>query len=272
MNARMTKAIEQAVPPILWRALRGSGKIRYRGSFSTWAEAAKAAGGYDKPAILEKVETATRAVLEGRAAFERDGCLFDHEEHRWPLVAALLWSAARSGGRLQVLDFGGALGSSFLQMRRFLLHLPSVEWSVVEQAHYVKAGRAGFETGGLRFFETIEQCAGERPITTALLSSVLQYLPDPWSVLETLARAGVRDVIIDRTLFASGGGERICLQHVPASIVASSYPCRFLSLDRLRRTLAGSHDEVFAFEDDLDHAPAGGLFQGIVFSPTGGAA
>lgn len=260
------QAAAQLVPPLLWRKVRRLGGIRFVGRYPSWTAAQAAAGGYDAPAILARVTSATRQVLQGKAAFERDGCLFDREAYRWPLVAALLWSSARSGGCVRVLDYGGSLGSTFHQMRRFLAGFASVEWSVVEQPHYVRAGRDEFERDGLKFFESVDECAARRRIATVLLSGVLQYLPDPWQTLDSLARIDARDIIIDRTLFSVGGEERICLQQVPPSIVRSSYPCRFLSLERLRATLAPAYEETLSFDPDLDRAPAGGFFGGRVFT------
>jgi putative methyltransferase (TIGR04325 family) len=39
------------------------------------------------------------------------------------------------------------LGSSYFQNRKFLQSLPDVRWNVVEQPHYVDAGRKYIEEG-----------------------------------------------------------------------------------------------------------------------------
>ena len=70
--------------------------------------------------ILDKVLAATLKVKQGQAVFERDSVLFDEIEYSWPLLAGLMWAAASNGGKLNVLDFGGALGSSYYQNRKFL--------------------------------------------------------------------------------------------------------------------------------------------------------
>ncbi len=263
--SRLRQVARQLVPPLLWR-MAGSGRIRYAGRYASWAEAAAAARGYDDPAILERVAKATRDVLEGRAAGERDGCLLDRPDYRWPVLAALFWSAARSQGRLTVLDFGGSLGGTFLQLRPFLCGLAAVEWCVVEQPHFVERGRREFSVDGLRFFSTISECVAHARLSAALLSSVLQYLEDPPAVIRELCASGIRDIVIDRTLFAKDGQERICVQRVPASLGKTSYPCRLLSAQGLREAFAPTHRLVFQFEDDLDRPPRDGWFGGMVFS------
>jgi len=88
-----------------------------RGNYATWAEAKAASGGYDDPAILDRVRNATRAVRDGRAAWERDGTLFEKPWAHEPLLNALRHIAAAEGGKLDIVDFGGALGSTWWQHR-----------------------------------------------------------------------------------------------------------------------------------------------------------
>src|SRR5262245_37179159 len=116
--------------------------VWFRGDFSTWADARSLSTGYDAPDILEKVRRSTLAVVSGSAAFERDSVAFENTEYSLPLLACLLYVATRSANRLDVLDFGGSLGSSYWQNRKLLTHLDHLRWSVVEQPHFVEVGAA----------------------------------------------------------------------------------------------------------------------------------
>ena len=89
--------------------------------------------GYDGPAILAKTREAGLKVKRGEAAYERDSVLFDQVEHSFPLLAGLLRAALSQQGELVVLDFGGALGSTYLQCREFLTPLKRLVWCIVEQ-------------------------------------------------------------------------------------------------------------------------------------------
>ncbi len=218
-------------PPAVRRLaqrIRGGG-IRFEGEFATWGDACAHSAGYQSKDILAKVLAATLKVKRGEAVFERDSVLFGEVEYAWPVLAGLLWVAAQNAGRLNVLDFGGALGSSYFQHREFLKGLPSLRWNVVEQPHYVEAGQAHIQDEELRFYHSIQECLAENAPNAVLLSSVLQYLPEPASVFPSLLQTGADAVIIDRTIINHSGSDRIYVQHVPSSIYAASYPCRSLS-------------------------------------------
>jgi putative methyltransferase (TIGR04325 family) len=206
------------------------GGIRFEGNYATWEEAAARCTGYDAAPILAKVLDATLKVKRGEAVFERDSVLFDEIEYVWPVTAALMWAAAQSGGRLDVLDFGGSLGSSYFQNRAFLTGLSQVRWSVVEQAHYVEAGCQNVQDESLRFYSSIDDCLAENKPNVLLLSSVLQYLPEVLQIIKSINDSCATTLIIDRTPFNNEPTDKICVQKVPASIYKASYPMRVFSL------------------------------------------
>ncbi len=245
MSLRQT--VKRALPPGLLDELRrvsGSG-IRFAGDHGSWAEARAAATGYDQAQILERVRAATRAVVAGQAAFERDSVLFTAPDYAYPLLAGLLRAAARDGGRLRVIDFGGSLGSTFRQHLVFLRGLRELRWCVVEQPHFVAAGRAEFSTPELSFAETLQQVPWWGEPCVVLLSSVLQYLEDPQALLESLAQSGATSLIIDRTPVAEAPADRLCVQTVPPQIYRASYPCRIFARAALQAQLA-RHWELLA--------------------------
>ena len=224
------------LPPafVQWLRRRRSGGIFFEGNFSTWEDAATRGTGYDAKSILAKVLDATRKVKRGEAAFERDSVLFDEIEYAWPVLAGLMCAAARNGGRLNVLDFGGSLGSSYFQNRKFLQTLPDVRWNVVEQAHYVEAGQTHIQDQQLRFYKSIEECLGHNKPNVVLLSSVLQYVSEPYVLLGKLLDSQSETFILDRTCYLNQeGNQMIRLQNVPSSIYSASYPCRFLDEDKI---------------------------------------
>ncbi len=232
----LTKEIARDwLPPALcrWIRQRRDGGIHFEGEFASWEEASSYGTGYDAENILAKVLEATLKVKQGIVAFERDSVVFDKIEYNWPVMAGLLRAAAQDGGSLNVLDFGGALGSSYFQSRNFLETLTTVRWNVVEQTHYVEAGRAYIQDEKLRFWQSIRECLTENQPNAILLSSVLQYLPDPSEIFSSLLDAGAHVVILDRTIVNCSDSDRIYVQHVPSSIYTASYPCRSLSQSRL---------------------------------------
>lgn len=229
-----------------WRAALELGRIpppvvsernEFETGFATWAEAAGRASGYDAAAILERAVRAAALVRDGGAAFERDTVTFAQREVYHPLVTWLLY-AARTHGALRLMDFGGALGSLYYQHRFLLDDLPGLRWGVVEQAHVVQAGRAGFETAALGFFDTIADCVAAIQPNFVLLSSVLQYLEEPYALLDQILAQRFPYVLVDRTMARRGMAEEIAVQHVPPSIYPASYPLWLLDAERLEACFA----------------------------------
>lgn len=216
----------------------------YRGDFASWAEARQASRGYADPAIIEKVIASARAVRDGRAVWERDTVLFYTPESNGPLLRALRHAAAAHDGHLNVLDFGGALGSTWWQHRTWLNDLRSVRWSVVEQSELVEAGRREFSVGPLQFFASVDECVESVAPRVVLLSSVLPYVESPRALLADLADRDFDYLIFDRTGFVERGRDRLTVQHVPRAIYEASYPCWFLDRESFRRSLATHWTEV----------------------------
>ncbi len=231
--------VKDWLPPAMVRALRNlhGGGVRFKGNYATWQEAAAQCTGYAAAPILEKVLEATLKVKRGEAAYERDSVLLEKIEYSWPLLAGIMWAAARNNGRLNVLDFGGALGSTYFQNRVLLRTLPEVSWNVVEQAHYVEAGQANIHSVELKFHKSIDDCLTKNQPNVILLSSVLQYLESPYEILTKLAHAGADCMIIDRTPFSDHSEDKIAIQDVPPSIYAASYPMWIFSSQKLKNLL-----------------------------------
>lgn len=245
---RAKSCLREWLPPRLVTALGRWSRhsLRFAECGPDWEAARASSGGYDAAAILERVATATREVVAGRAAFERDGTLFAQHEIRYPVLAALLHSAARRRGRLRVLDVGGSLGSVYWQVWPYLRQLEQVDWRVVEQSAFVEQGRAEFSDGRLSFFGSIEEASAGCDEPLLLLSSTLQYLPDPDDMLAKIARSPAASLLIDRTPVTDSDRHALCIQQTPAAIYRASYPCWLLSkfglmtvLDRNWRVMSG---------------------------------
>ncbi len=242
--------------------------IRFTGDYACWADAQRDSAGYDSAVILQKTREALLKVKRGEAVYERDSVLFDKPEYSFPLLAGLLRAATRSNGRLSVLDFGGSLGSSYFQCRKFLEPVPKLEWSVVEQKAHVDCGRQDFESGQLHFYYTVEECLAQHKPNVLLLSSVLQYLSNPYEMLEQLLRHGINCVIIDRTGFLESDRNRLTVQHVPSSIYPASYPAWFFSETKLLGVIKAAGYDLIAEFDALDRlAPANeqARYKGFIF-------
>lgn len=148
----MKTEIIQAIPDWIFVAVK---KWGWKGSFDSWEAAQLQSSGYDADNILQQVRTASLRVKRGEALFERDSVLFNEREYCWELLAALMWIAARHNGSLNIIDFGGSLGSTYYQYKCFFSLLKSVLWNIVEQPNFVGEGKRLFENESLKFHSSI---------------------------------------------------------------------------------------------------------------------
>lgn len=227
------KLLKPLVPPLLADLVtRARQPVSFSGEFASWEEAVAQAGGYDAQAITDRVLAATRRVVAGEAAYERDSVLFDHIEYAWPVLASLL-QVGLERGSLRVVDFGGSLGSSWRQNGRYLqrLRLP-LSWHVVEQEHLVALGNEEFSSQVLRFYRSIpEACQGG--VDAVLFSSSLCYVRDPERYLREAADASAPFLIVDRLPLIPGARDRIAVQQVSEPIYEASYPIRLFGEESL---------------------------------------
>ncbi len=261
----MKAMVKSLVPAVARRWVRRAFEWRWlRGDYASWAEARAASGGYDDANVLARVLAATRAVRAGRAEWERDGVTFAAPPGATPLAAVLERIAAAEGGRLDLVDFGGGLGTTWWQHRRQFPNRAAVCWRVVEQPAWVEAGRREFTGDGLEFFPTLDEaCAGLTP-AVILFSSVLPYVEQPRSVLDAAVRRRFRHLVIDRTGFTGRGRDRLAVQHVPAVVGAATYPCWLFDRGSLLAPLSGDYalvDEWSRHELDGRHDYRGFYFQ-----------
>jgi putative methyltransferase (TIGR04325 family) len=234
----------------------------WHGDYPSWSIAKKKCTGYDSGKILDKVRTSLLRVKHGNAVYERDSVIFDKIQYSYPVLSGLMWIAAKNKGHLNVLDFGGSLGSSFYQNKQFLDSLEEVHWCIVEQPGFVKAGLVDFASDRLHFFYTIEDCLKSYNIDVILLSSVLQYLEEPYKLLDQIRSLKIGNIIIDRTPFIAGK-DRITVQKVKPGIYKASYPCWFFNKKKFISSLATDYNIILEF-DAMDEANIKSEFKGFI--------
>ena len=258
------------IPPVITRYLyrrSGLASNTWSGDYASWEEALKHSDGYDGLEIMERVKAATLKVKNGEAAFERDSVLFDRIEYNWPLLASLLWAAAQQEGVLNVLDFGGSLGSAYFQNRKFTAGLNKTRWNVVEQEHMVECGNELFRNEELIFYASIENCVKAEHPTVFLFSSVLQYLRNPYETIESAMESRPMFIIVDNTPFLEKGNDRITIQKVNPKIYKASYPCWFFNQGRFLDFFRALYTNVAEFESDSSVRPGGDqvAYHGFLF-------
>lgn len=230
------------------------------GNFNSWSEAKSSASGYEASNILEKTKESLLKIKNGEAVYERDSVLFDKKEYPYAIISSLLYIAVRNGNKLNVIDFGGSLGSTWFQVRDFIPSEIEVSWSIVEQAAYVEEGKKHFADDVLDFYFTLDDCiAAKRSINVVLLSSVVQYLEKPHEFLDRLINYEIDYLLFDRTAFINEGPtDRLTLQIVPPDIYEAQYPAWFFN-----ESLFLSHFKSYTVKADFFSFVEGERFMSI---------
>ena len=157
----------------------------WSGNYSSWEEAERKCTGYDSEIILRKVKDSALKVKQGQAAFERDSVMFYEPHYSKHLEKAVDILCNKKKAKLNIVDFGGSLGSTYFQNRANIGDRIS-GWCIIEQEGFVAEGKKNFEEGVLHFHNKIENCIEKKAVDLLILSSVLQYIKDPYSLLDKL--------------------------------------------------------------------------------------
>ena len=241
----------------------------FSGDFATWGEACAASSGYSSEIILEKVRNSFLKVKNGEAAFERDSMVYPEIEYSWPLLAAIMLVASCNGNRLNLIDFGGSMGSTYYQNRKFLSYLDQLNWNVVEQEHFVECGRQLNEDHNLKFYPNVEECCADNDPKAILFSSVIQYMESPYDLIEETIAREFDFILFDRTPFLTEGKDRLTIQKVPPEIYEATIPCWFLNVNTFTGKF-GQHYDLVADFDGLERAAVKhSVFKGFIFKKRG---
>lgn len=250
----MIKKLYKAVtPPFIQLGLknillRKNGALS--GPYKNWSDGCLHAAGYHDTNILERVKQATLQVRDNEKLFIRDGIVFSKPQYSFPALAAILKVALENNQTLTVLDFGGALGSTYFDFKRFYQKKINLQWYIVEQSGFVECGNALFANDELSFYGSIDSLPQKPDVI--ILSGVLQYLENPYQLLNSLMRLDSPYIVIDRTTFDDTILiDKVLVEHVPHHIYKGSYPFWLLSYDKMKEYVTKQYDLMCEF-DGLD--------------------
>lgn len=265
-------------PPFMMRSLRkirranlNSG-IRFDGPFESWDLAKKSSVGYGDESIFRASFDSALAVLGGSALFERDSVLFSKYQFSTPIVLGLMRAAAVNQGNLEVLDYGGGFASAYYRHLPFLKGVNSLRWHVVEQKRFAEAGAQLFKDENIKFHMTISEAVGQLTPNIVLISSALQYIENPYEIIDQISKIKPSPVVvIDRLPVSAANNDLIAIQKIPPSIYDASYPVRIFSKNCFLESFS---QQWLLYYEEL--SPEGSMstsngnefkFEGFVFCP-----
>jgi putative methyltransferase (TIGR04325 family) len=165
--------------------------------------------------------------------------------------------------KLHVVDFGGALGSTYQQNKKYLdaLSIPK-KWGIVEQSEYVKIGRYEFQDNILNFYESISTI--EFDIDLIMLNGSLCYIENPYKILDQIKSVKPKFILFTRTPFTSLDKDEVSIQIVPKSIYEASFPIWSFSETKIINYLSDLY-EIFEIWNDNLQADDDAVAKGILF-------
>jgi putative methyltransferase (TIGR04325 family) len=253
--ATLKSLVKLFIPPIVFRLFSTRRKLNkdailFQETSLSWTDILKQTSGYTADEILSRCRDALLKVKDGEFPYERDSVLFSEKELFFPLLSALFYVSLKRDKKLNLIDFGGSLGSTYYQNKDELKGAGiSIRWKIIEQENFVKCGKEYFEDSELRFYSTFEEAIFSEGGDICILASVLPYLEDPYAILNQIYQHKIEYIIIDRTMFLDIANEDVLtIQTTPENIGKAVYPAWFLSLSKFLSYIKDRYKIIFQWD------------------------
>jgi putative methyltransferase (TIGR04325 family) len=259
------KNLRKLVPPLVIEVLLrfGAGGNRFKYGNYSFSEALRRSTGYNSKLIEDAFVKSSARVRDGDAVYERDGVVFDQIHYSWPLLASILGTPL-SGKTLRVLDWGGALGSTYRQNISLLRARGlEIKWTVLEQEHLAKVGQQAFTSNELNFVSDLSQLEGN-DFDIILFASSICYLENPHEAIDLATSLSPRRIIFDRTPETRFGQSLIGIQYVGKGIYSASFPIHVFQPGSLDKMVGSRYTRICDWESDLQPDPKT-ISRGFVF-------
>jgi putative methyltransferase (TIGR04325 family) len=175
-------------------------------------------------------------------------------------VILLAISAASSNNCIHVIDLGGAGGIYYFLFKRMFGNRYTLRWHVVETPTMVSHVRE-LENEELKYFTSLESASDGMEINILLSSGVLQYLSEPYLMLEKMIALMPQHMLFIRISLAKGDMDLITIQKsmlndhgapgLPEGMENReiSLPYINVSENKFLKTLSGKYRPLAKFED-----------------------
>ena len=212
-------------------------RFYFTGPFNTWKDARKNSEGYDNDKIIKKLFESAIKVKNKKFAYERDTVLFSKPSYDWLILYNIL-KHYNNYKNLNLIDFGGSLGSTYYQHKFFLKLFKSVKWNIIEQKKITTIGKKFFKNKRLNFYNDLEFAMKENKPKLILLNNVLQYIENPTQIIDILSKYKGVTIIIDKIIFTKKAKGIIIVQKNPKRIYEAAYPLRIFSKSKFLKKIS----------------------------------
>ncbi|HZE73238.1 MAG TPA: methyltransferase, TIGR04325 family [Pyrinomonadaceae bacterium] len=236
---KIGRIVRRLVPPILLdlfyfapRHHETADKI-WEGIYPHYRDVPVSGPLFDSDTWTAKTRSYTRQVLVSAKQSRTIPLSVTGEHMLLPLLAAVVCET--SGGELNILDFGGGMGITYVHLMSSLVNCRSLNYHVIERAGICKEGAALFETDDrIHFWTEVPENLAKLDIV--YMSSALQYVEDYRSLLRRLAALGARYFLFVKL----SAGDFPTYATAQKNVPGTTLPYWFLNIDELVEVMAES--------------------------------
>jgi putative methyltransferase (TIGR04325 family) len=201
--------IKDFIPPILIKLIKSAKELNDNKEYESYSEAIKActSDAYQNIELCNMIADKTNIYKE-----ELKKKPFALNPNNVFLLAAInQYINTYEKKSLNILDFGGACGAHYFEIKRFLPNNISLKWHVVETAQMVKSAmEKGLNTDELIFVSSLEEIKAEVDFIHS--SGALQYVADPYEFTSLLIRIKANWLFLNRMMFNENDRDFVTVQ------------------------------------------------------------
>ncbi len=249
--------IKELIPPALFRLLKNTAKEHKEYRNFEEALGSCTAGAYENIELCNMI--AEKTVMYVKTLNKKPFIL--NPTSVFLLSAINQYLIRNSTRKFTVLDFGGASGAHYFEIRQFIPDDISLTWYVVETEQMVKSAiNKGLNTNELQFVDSL--AALKEKIDFVHSSGALQYVSNPYEFLDTLINLNPDWMFFNRMMFNQNNRDLITIQKsflssngpgvLPDGYIDRivSYPHITIAYDRFNKSITDTgYDLEWTFEE-----------------------
>lgn len=224
--------LKEFIPPIINRWLKRALKLEDNKEYKNYSQAIDActSDAYLNAELCNMI--ADKTVIHAQKLNERPYVL--NPASVFLLSAINQYIIDSSTTDLTILDFGGACGAHYFDIKRFIPKDVSLKWYVVETEQMVRsANEKKIGSNELVFASSLKEI--KTNINLIHSSCALHYIPDPYNVISDLISVNAPWVLFNRMMFNENDRDFVTVQK------------SFLSSNGPGKLPAGYHDRILSY-------------------------
>jgi putative methyltransferase (TIGR04325 family) len=224
--------LKEFIPPILNKFLKKALKLEDNIEYLSYTQAIEACtpGAYLNVELCNMI--ADKTIFQSKKLNEKPSIL--NPANVFLLSAINKYFIDFSTRDLTILDFGGACGAHYFDIKRFIPKDVSLKWYVVESEQMVKSAyEKEISNTDLVFVSSLKDV--KTNINLIHSSCALHYVPDPYKIISELINVNAEWILFNRMMFNENDRDFVTIQK------------SFLSSNGPGKLPAGYNDRILSY-------------------------